>query len=194
MAYALIYRDRAVQRFSLASAYVALALLAVSLVIGPYNVLRGRPNPVSSSFRRDVGIWSALIGIAHVVAGIQVHLVGRPWLYFLYDRSDGHRVPIRHDLFGLANYSGLGATVLLALLLCLSNDRMLRQLGTRRWKRIQRYNYATFALVVVHAAAFQVIETRGALLVALCSAMILATLVFQAAGYRSRRQTERQLG
>lgn len=186
VAYALFHRARAVQRVSLASAYVALALLGTSLILGPLNVLRDRANPVSYGLRRDIGIWAAIVGLAHVVAGIQVHLAGRPWLYFVYDCTEPHRLPLRHDIFGLANYSGLVATLLLALLLALSNDRALRKLGTPRWKRIQRYNYLCFAMVAIHAAAFQIIETRWWPLIGLCGLMISASASLQVAGYRHR--------
>ena len=60
--------------WSMASAYVGFALLCASLVLGPWNVLHGRPNPVSIDVRRDVGIWAGIVGLVHVVAGLQVHL------------------------------------------------------------------------------------------------------------------------
>src|SRR5262249_18277318 len=71
-------------RLSLASAYVGLVLLGASLVIGPWRVLRGRANPVNSDLRRDIGIWAGIVGLAHVVIGLQVHLKGRMSLYFLF--------------------------------------------------------------------------------------------------------------
>jgi hypothetical protein len=43
-------------RLSLSSAYVAIALLTVTLTIGPINVLRGVRRPVSIDSRRDVGL------------------------------------------------------------------------------------------------------------------------------------------
>ena len=50
------------ERFSTATAYVGIGLLAVTLSLGPLNVLRRRPNPVSFNLRRDFGIWSAIVG------------------------------------------------------------------------------------------------------------------------------------
>src|SRR5215471_3115707 len=64
-------------RASMASAYASLVMFAATLVIGPLNVLRGRPNPVSSYLRRDIGIWAGLLALVHVVVGLQVHLRGR---------------------------------------------------------------------------------------------------------------------
>src|SRR5688572_18251144 len=59
-------------RVSMATAYVSLTLLAATLVTGPLNVLRRRPNPVSTDLRRDLGIWSALLGLGHVATGLMV--------------------------------------------------------------------------------------------------------------------------
>jgi len=56
--------DDPIWRLSMATAYVALGLLAATLAIGPLNILRRRPNPVSTDLRRDIGIWAGLIGIA----------------------------------------------------------------------------------------------------------------------------------
>ena len=43
-------------RFTTATGYVALGLLALTLLIGPANLLLRRRNPVSSYLRRD-GLW-----------------------------------------------------------------------------------------------------------------------------------------
>jgi sulfoxide reductase heme-binding subunit YedZ len=68
----------------MATAYAGLFLLAVSLIKGPWNVLRGGQNFVSSYERRDFGIWAGAIGILHMILGLQGHLSGRIWLYFIY--------------------------------------------------------------------------------------------------------------
>lgn len=75
------------ERVSTATAYMALVLLATTLVLAPLNVLMGRPNPVSFNRRRDFGIWSALVGIGHAGIGLTVHLHGRMYLYFLGERD-----------------------------------------------------------------------------------------------------------
>ncbi|HET8655712.1 MAG TPA: hypothetical protein VFL93_09385, partial [Longimicrobiaceae bacterium] len=166
---------------SLASAYVALVLLGASLVIGPWNVLRRRPNPVSSDLRRDVGIWAGIVGLFHFAIGLNVHLRGRPWLYFVYPADQPHALPVRHDLFGFANFTGFAAGLILALLLVLSNDRSLARLGTRRWKAFQRFNYYATALVVAHGIAYQFIEGRIHLpfLLVTFAVVVLAVAVLQ---------------
>jgi sulfoxide reductase heme-binding subunit YedZ len=177
-------------RLSLATAYPSLALLAASLVIGPWHVLRGRAYPVSTDLRRDVGIWAAILGVIHVVAGSQVHQRGRFWLYFVHPGGRLGGLSPRHDAFGLANYTGLGATLVLALLVCLSNDRSLRRLGIQRWKGLQRWNYAGFALVAAHGIVYQLIERRQPLLVAAHAAVVAGVVAVQVTGFRRRRARE----
>jgi sulfoxide reductase heme-binding subunit YedZ len=133
--------------FTVATGYVATGLLAFTLIIGPANLLFGRRNPVSSYLRRDVGMWTAIVSVVHVIYGLQVHRpIGDVLRYFLGE--DGR--PLTNS-FGLANWSGLGATVVVMGLLAISSDRALRKLKARRWKRIQRMNYALLALVLAHA-------------------------------------------
>jgi methionine sulfoxide reductase heme-binding subunit len=177
----------AIARLSFGSAYTGLALLGASLALGPLNVLRNRPNPVSFDLRRDVGIWAGAVGLFHVFVGLQAHLGGEFWRYFVYrlpTRWDP--LPIRFDLFGLANHTGLAATLVLVLLLALSNDLALRRLGTRRWKSLQRWNYVVFGLVVLHGAGYQLNSGRPPALVALFAAMVAAVVIIQIAGYRAR--------
>jgi DMSO/TMAO reductase YedYZ heme-binding membrane subunit len=65
---------------------------------------------------------------------------------------------MRHDLFGPANYTGALGVLILIVLLAASNDLPLRRFGKNKWKQLQRWNYAVFALVAVHAFAFQSIN------------------------------------
>jgi sulfoxide reductase heme-binding subunit YedZ len=175
-------------RVSMATAYVGLALLAWTLFTGPFNILRRRPNPVSTDFRRDVGIWAGILSVVHVVVGLQVHQ-GNMWKYFFFGPGPGLR-DVRYDPFGLANYTGLVATIVLLLLLGLSNDASLRRLGRRRWKALQRLNYAVFALVVAHGAVYQVIEKRRLVFVLVFAATVAAVSLAQTAGAREVRARE----
>ena len=148
-------------KLSMATAYAGTVLIGLTLVLGPMNVLRKRPNPISYHLRRDVGIWAGIYSLAHVVAGLQVHLVGRMWLYFVYPAEESRMIPIRYDQFGVANHSGLFLTLVILLLLALSNDFALRRLSPGRWKAIHRWNYPGFAALAQHAALYQVIENRS---------------------------------
>jgi sulfoxide reductase heme-binding subunit YedZ len=172
-----------VHRLSMGTAYAALLLLVVSLAIGPLRVLRSRPNPVSTDLTRDVGIWAGATGLLHVVLGLQVHMRGRFWLYFVYPPDQPHRLPLRHDSFGAANWTGLGATAVLVLLLAISNDVALRRLGAKRWKALQRWSYAAALLTLVHGVVFQVIEKRRLPYVSMLGGLTAAALLLQAAGF-----------
>ena len=181
----------AVFRASMGTAYVSLLLLSVSLLIGPLNVLWGRPNPVSADLRRDVGIWAALWGLAHVVFGLQVHLPGRPWEYFLWPAHLGRLVPFRYDAAGASNHTGLAATLILLALLAVSNDAALRRLGTGRWKSVQRWNYVCFALVTIHGVIYQVLEQRAWTWVGVFALTLLTVVVGRVAAWRHLRSRQR---
>ena len=104
-------------RLSMATAYTGALLLGVTLVLGVLKVLRGETSPVSTDWRRDVGIWAALFGLGYVVIGLQVHSPGRMWTYFLYPTEQTRSFPLRIDSFGWANHLGLFAGLLLVLIL-----------------------------------------------------------------------------
>jgi methionine sulfoxide reductase heme-binding subunit len=172
-----IRRD-VISRLSISTAYAALFLTAAAVSIGPWNVLCGRTNSVSFDLRRDLGIWAGMMALLHTGIGLNVHLRGRPWLYFV-----DQRYRVRHDLFGIGNDTGLLAALLFLLLLALSNDLSLRRLGTRRWKSLQRWTYMAVALTLIHAVAYQLVEKRQAVYDALLGATIGMTAVLQVAGW-----------
>ena len=167
-----------ISRFSIATAYPALFITAAAVSIGPWNVLRGRTNPVSFDLRRDLGIWAGIMALLHTGVGLNVHLRGRPWLYFI---DQHHRV--RHDLFGIGNDTGLLAALLFLALLAISNDLSLRRLGTRTWKSLQRWTYMAVALTLIHAVAYQLVEKREGAYAALMCATISTTAALQVVGW-----------
>lgn len=176
------------QTISLGTAYASLLFLAVTLALGPLNVLRARNNPVSSMTRRDFGIWAGVSGIVHVVAGLNVHFGGRFWVYFVFPPEDPRAFIPRYDPMGLANHTGLIATLILVLLLLLSNNASLRRLKPERWKRLQRWNYALGGLLIVHGLVYQFLEKRVWPAVAFFVAVGAITCVSQILGRRACRQ------
>lgn len=182
------YRD-VLSRASFATAYPALLLLALTLLLGPWRLLRRQRNPVSDDLRRDTGIWAGVLGALHAGIGQFVHLRGRPWLYYVYGLRSKHFFPLRHDLFGLANYTGLIATLLLLGLLATSSDYALRAMGTPRWKQLQRWNYAVFGFTVIHAAAYQLTEKQKLPWILIVAGAAAATIALQVIGFRQRRTT-----
>lgn len=174
-------------RLSMATAYAGLIFLAVSLWIGPWNVLRRRPNPVSFDLRRDIDIWTGILAILHTIVGLTVHLRGRMWMYFF---KSLHPLKLQNTQFGFANFGGLGAALLFLMLLAISNDVSLRTLKTRRWKSLQRWTYAAFLLTAAHGMAYQMVEKRHVPWVLVFVGLIIATAVAQILGFvQVQRQT-----
>jgi methionine sulfoxide reductase heme-binding subunit len=189
----LLYETRSfpdvLTRLSFSSAYPALVLLTATLLIGPLKILAGERLAVSIDFRRDIGIWAGIVGLFHVVVGQCVHLRGRPWLYYIYENwQQKHVLPMRHDLFGLANYTGIVAAFVLLALLATSNDAALRKFGTPGWKQLQRWNYVCFGLTAIHTLTYQLgIESQAFGFVAIAVLCALITMILQVAGIQRRR-------
>jgi sulfoxide reductase heme-binding subunit YedZ len=178
-----------ITRLSFSSAYPALFLLAATLVLGAWKILAGARVPASLDLRRDLGIWAGMTCLFHAVIGNCEHLRGRPWLYYIYENWQAeHSQPLRHDGFGLANYTGLFAALILLALLATSNDASLRKLGTPGWKQLQRWNYAAFGLTALHTWTYQ-LSIKAAMWgwIGTAAAALGATFILQMMGYLRRR-------
>lgn len=173
------------RRLSTTSGYLALGLLAVTLLIGPGNLLLGRRNPLSSYLRRDIGIWTMIISVAHVVFGFLVkHGSGGVIGYFV--GADGS---LLDTSFGVANYTGLAATVIVVGVAAVSSNAALKKLTAKNWKRLQRLNYALFALVIVHALTYGALWRTASPYTRLLALCVVTVILGQAAGvwlYRRR--------
>lgn len=159
-------------RFTTATGYTALGLLGLTLLIGPANLMLRRRTPISTYLARDAGIWATAVSVIHVIAGFFVHgpqaSLGERILFYFVGPDGG----LLTNAFGLGNWTGLGATVIVVGLCAISSDFALRKLKARRWKNLQRLNYALFVLVIAHALFY------GALLqVASVSTIILGLIV-----------------
>ena len=181
-------RGFSIQRLASPTGDVALLLLAVTLLIGPANLVLGRRNPANSYLRRDVGTWTAVWSVLHVVVSFQGH-GGGMFGFVAYFVVDGR--PLTNN-FGMGNWTGLAATVLVILLLVASTDRMLRELKASRWKDLQRLTYTLFGLVVVHALFYGVLRRMTSPFTRILIATVAAVLVGQAIGiWLWRRQHRR---
>lgn len=179
--------------FTVATGYVATLLLALTLLIGPANLLLRRRNPVSSYLRRDLGTWTAIFSVVHVIVGFQVRGDSGVLRFLDYFVADGK--PLL-DSFGLGNWTGLAALVIVAGLLAISTNRSLSELKAERWKNLQRLNYTLFALVVVHAVFYGALSRPASPFTLLLISTVVAVLGGQAIGiwlYRRGRHT-RALG
>ena len=174
-------------RLSFSTAWPALVLLTVTLMIGPWRTLTGKPPVLSFDLRRDIGIWAGILGVLHAGVGQCVHLRGRPWLYYVYEKAQEHLLPIRHDMFGFANFTGLFAALMLLALLTTSNDASLRKLGLPGWKSLQRWNYACFGLTGLHTFGYLIgIESLQAAAIITASLCVTLSALLQYLGWRRR--------
>lgn len=178
------------RRLATASGYLATGLLAITLLIGPVNLLRRRRTPLSTDLRRDVGIATMAMSVAHVVFGFLVrHGDGQILGYFF---AAGDRSRVLTTSFGIANWLGLLAAVVVVGLAVISNDLALRKLRARRWKQLQRLTYVLFALVVAHSIFYGALWRKTSpytWILALATALVL---VGQGIGIRLwRRRTQR---
>jgi sulfoxide reductase heme-binding subunit YedZ len=177
---------------TIATAYISLALIVLTLLIGPFKLMVQRRNPVNIDLRRNVGIWAAFNGIVHVIFGLQVHdrvgVIG----YFLRQTAEGYT--LLTNRFGIANWVGLVATVILLVLLFTSNDLSLRRLKGRRWKALQRWNYGLAGLTLLHTFLYQVVSGRERDFVTFTLLLTLVLLAGQFMGiqlYRASRNRRR---
>lgn len=166
-------------RLSIATAYTSLIFLIACLSLGPWNVLRRQPNPVSFNLRRDVGIWAGILALIHTAIGLTVHLRGRMWMYF-FKRL--HPLQMQNTQFGSANYVGLSAALLFVMLLCISNDYSLRHLGSQRWKSLQRWTYVAGLTTALHGLLYQLIEKRRWTWMVVCWVLVGIGFAMQGAG------------
>ena len=167
-----------------ATGYVGLVLLASTLLVGPANRLMRRATPLSMDWRRDLGIWTAIVSLAHVALGFQVHEGGRWLAYFVSAETSAPRL----NAFILANYTGLAATAILLVLAAISNDAALQRLRAGAWKRLQRLSFAAFALVVVHTVLYGALGPRATLSAALLAASVAGVVMPRAGGAWAARR------
>ena len=172
---------RPVHSLTIGLGYLSLALIVVTLIIGPLQLLSKKRNPVNINLRRDVGIWAGVTGGLHVVFGFQVHLGGDIVLYF-FERTAHDGLKPLSNLFGLSNDVGAVATVALILLLFLSNDLSLKWLRGPRWKWLQRLNYGLIVLALAHTFGYQVVVEREEVMTLIVLGLTAVTMLAQMAG------------
>jgi len=173
------HRGITVSQFVVGTGYVGLVLLACTLLIGPANLLLRRRNPVSSYLRRDLGAWTASYSVAHVMLGFQAHSASGIFSFLDFFVADGK--PLTNS-FGLGNWTGLAALVIVVGLLAISTDRSLRELKAKRWKNLQRLNYTLFALVVLHSIFYGALSQTKSPLGLLFMLTVIAVMVGQVLG------------
>lgn len=176
-------------RVSLATAWLCLLLFAAALLVGPAHALRtGRP-VANHLLRRDLGIWCALNGLAHLGIAFAISMTPAYMQAWVDGAPAWPSAPVRRELYLWAVIGSLVVAALFVLLLALSSNVAMRRLGPAWWKRLQRGSYIAFVLTVAHSVVFQLIEGRTAWLVALLWLLAIAVAAAQAAGWRRVRAT-----
>jgi len=164
------------------SGYIAIVLLSISLIIGAINVLMKRKNPVSSYFRRDIGIAGGILAVIHSITGLFVHMRGNMWQYFSVQTTTGYK--IRLDDFGIANYTGLLSALLVVALIVTSNDYFILKLRAKKWKNFQRLSYLMFILAIIHVVYYRL--NNPGLVYSFYLPMVACVLALQISGFTIR--------
>ncbi len=180
---------QATARLSLLTAWLCFLLLAAALCIGPWRALRSGQPTLNDLLRRDLGIWAAIVALAHLLAATVV--VMTPVYYSRYINGADNQ-PLSNPVGQLSIISGYLIGIVCLVLLAASNNRALRVLGAQRWKRLQRWAYVIFALTAAHGLAFQYIEFRTGSWLTVLSLASLVVLALQLAGRRAVIQRAQQ--
>ncbi|MAX24282.1 MAG: hypothetical protein CMJ19_07240 [Phycisphaeraceae bacterium] len=164
------------------SGYISVFFLSITLLIGPFNLIFRRKNPLSTDIRRDIGIYGGILAVIHSVVGLFAHLRGRPWLYFVKETETGFVINL--DNFGIANYTGLLATLFIILLVAISNNVSITALKASKWKTLQRTSYLMFILVIVHSIYYREVLPEKEILTSIYMFIIALIIVIQLVGMR----------
>lgn len=132
------------------SGLLAIALLGVTLVVGPLSRIIPALEPLKAH-RKFWGITSFLVALVHV---------GLVYVYF-YKFDVTKFVNFAHPKYpGIL--SGILALIILFLVTMTSNNKALTRLSPNTWKMIQTSSYLAMALAVAH---FYIMETVDGVLV-----------------------------
>jgi len=177
--------DTLLDDISLATAYICLLLMAVALCLGPLRVLRSAPLHLNIYLRRDIGIWSGLAGLVHLFVATELSMNQSYMELYVNLSTSGLSDSMRASLFSWGSIVGFLVGIFVLLLLVLSNDKIMRFVGSMWWKRLQRFAYLAFVLTVLHGFAFQAIEARNVLLVGIVFVVFIGVLMLQISGFRA---------
>lgn len=176
-----------VDNLSIATAWLCLVAMAGALSLGPLRARRAGAPTLNLQLRRDLGIWSGLTGLGHLVLATIQSMSQRYMTRYVEVDLAGLDANVRAMLFAWGSIIGFLIGLVLLLLLGLSNNRVMHRLGPKRWKRLQRLVYPVFALTLIHGLAYQLLELRSAYLIAVLVAIAGAIVILQILGRRAVR-------
>lgn len=171
-------------RVSFLSAYQFSIFLAAALLIGPVRTIRTGRTALNDYLRRDIGIWTGVVGFLHVYAGTRESMTPTYLASYVASANDVFEVMLREQFFFWGTIIGFVILLVLLLLITLSNDRSQRKIGKRWWKRLQRCSYLIAALTVAHALAFQYLESRDVAFVVFLGLIAIVVAGGQLTGFR----------
>lgn len=88
----------------------------------------------------------------------------------------------RLNSFGLGNWTGLAALVIVVALLAMSSDAALRKLKAQPWKWLQRLNHALFGLAILHALFYGALLRMTSPFTLLLNLSLIAVFIGQGVG------------
>jgi len=178
----------ALDRVSLASAYIFLLLISVVLLIGPLRAMQTGRVTINHTVRRDLAIWSAFLGLVHLLAGSMQSMTPNYLSAYVTHAVIPPPVATREAYFLWSTIAGFVIGILLIVLLALSNNRSMTWIGKRWWKRLHSASYFVFILTIVHGLGFQVLESRSWPGYVVVGAVTLLVCIGQFRGFRAIRR------
>lgn len=133
---------------------MSFLLLAITMALGPLARLWA---PVGRllSWRRETGIWTVVLALAHTYIVLDGWVRWDLWQLFGFVlHPDLGRYVMLQQGFGLANVVGFFALAYGLVIGLTSNTFSQQILGGSAWKWLQQGSYVLWALVVVHTAYF----------------------------------------
>ena len=132
----------------------ALVLLLVTMAVGPVARL-WRPARRALPWRREIGIWFALLAAVHVVLILDGWARWSVLAFFGFEFVPQlGRLARMEPGFGLSNLVGAVALVWALALAATSSEWALRRLGPSAWKWLHNGAYVVFWTVVLHVGYF----------------------------------------
>jgi len=136
----------------------SFALLWFTVVIGPASRL-WRPLTRFITWRREFGVWFALVGLVHGYLVLDGWVRWNIWEFLGYQYVGELDVYLRAEPgFGLANLMGLIALIFALTLAATSFDRAVSFLGISSWKWLHMFAYVIFYLSALHVVYFAFIH------------------------------------
>ena len=136
----------------------SFGLLWFTVFIGPVARL-WRSLAKFVSWRRETGIWFALIGLVHGYLILDGWTRWQFWEFLGYQYVSELSMYLRAEPgFGLANIMGLFALILGLVLAATSFDKAIRFLGVSSWKWLHMFAYVIFYISALHVVYFAFIH------------------------------------